>query len=277
MALRPLRRMLAAGALGAQAEPEALAIFGRMTTPPDSNRKSLINSLIAGAKARGLMFVPGAPIHVFHMLAAHEAQAARLDWINQHGDGRYNATAVAGANFTIDRGYASDGAASYVDTGFNPGTAGESWHTQNDASFFFRNNLDNTNSLSLAGFFDVSSGVTVNPRTATGNNEATVRMHQAAPTTSAASVAPSSIGLYTAVREGANVAKLYRNKALVITSADASTPLTTGGAYRLGATSNTSFRVGQFACSGVGSKLTQQNINDLNDLLAPYFAALGIT
>jgi hypothetical protein len=63
-------------------------------------------------------------------MAAADSQAARRNWIAD----QYNLTAVSGPTFTVDRGYAGDGAASYLDTGFTPSAAVHL--LQDDASIF---------------------------------------------------------------------------------------------------------------------------------------------
>ncbi len=231
--------------------------------------------MIRDAIARDLMFTPSSPVHVLWMLAAHDAQAGRLDWVNEHGDGRYDSTVVSAPVFTTDRGYETNGTSSYVSTGFNPGVALEPWHTQNSASFFIRNNVDNFSAASLAGWHDGAKGVTVNPRISVAN-ESSFRMNQA--TAGITSTAPSttSIGIYTMSREAASVSKLYRQRVLVNTNAEPSTALTTTDSYRLGCVNGSAFRIGQFSCAGVGSSMSLVQQQALHDWLAPYLAALGI-
>lgn len=105
-------------------EPEALALFARMAAPPDARRKGLINTLIAGLKQAGVW----SRLDAFYMLAAHTAQAARLNWVAD----AYNLTPVNGPAFEVDRGYTGNGFNAYLDTGFNPATAGGKF-TLNDA------------------------------------------------------------------------------------------------------------------------------------------------
>lgn len=97
-------------------EPEALALFARMTTPPDARRKGLINTLIAGLKHAGVW----SRLDAFYMLAAHTAQAACLNWVAD----AYNLAPVNNPAFEVDRGYTGNGINAYLDTGFNPVTAG---------------------------------------------------------------------------------------------------------------------------------------------------------
>lgn len=97
-------------------EPEALALFARMSVQPSDNRKGLINTLIAGLKGAGVW----SRLDAFYMPAAHDAQAASLNWVAD----AYNLTAVNNPAFEVDRGYTGNGINAYLDTGFNPATAG---------------------------------------------------------------------------------------------------------------------------------------------------------
>lgn len=104
-------------------EPEALALFARMEVQPDARRKGLINSLIAGLKQAGVW----SRFDAFYMLAAHDAQAARLNWVAD----AYNLVPVNNPAFTVDRGYTGNGVNAYLDTGFNPVTSGGKFSLNN--------------------------------------------------------------------------------------------------------------------------------------------------
>lgn len=90
-------------------EAEAIALFARMAVQPDTPRKGAINALIERLKTSGAW----AKMTGLWVLAAHDAQPARRNWIADI----YNATAVASPAFAIDRGYKGDGSNSYLTTG----------------------------------------------------------------------------------------------------------------------------------------------------------------
>jgi hypothetical protein len=81
---------------------EALALFARMSTQPNLTRKRLIDSTIRSLKNAGLWDTSLIP--ALYFLAAHDAQAARLNWIQNAS----NLSANAGMTFTTDRGYTGD-------------------------------------------------------------------------------------------------------------------------------------------------------------------------
>lgn len=93
-------------------DPAAAALIARMSAAPDMARAGLIDALVRAIKAAGVW----AKLDLLYLTAAHDAQAARRNWI---GDA-YNLTTVSTPAFTADRGYAGDGAGSYLDTGWAP-------------------------------------------------------------------------------------------------------------------------------------------------------------
>lgn len=117
------RRAPAAGYTFTNAEAAALA--ARFTTPPTNARAAQIDTLVGGLKTAGVW----SKLDAFYVTAAAEAQAARQNWIAD----QFNLSALNSPAFTIDRGYAGDGAASYLETSFNPTTAVSPKYTLNDA------------------------------------------------------------------------------------------------------------------------------------------------
>lgn len=85
-----------------------------MSSQPDTVRKTRINALIAALKDAGVW----AKLDLLYLPAAHDAQAARLNWVSSS----YDLTAVNSPTFTTDRGYAGNGTTSYLTTGFVPST-----------------------------------------------------------------------------------------------------------------------------------------------------------
>lgn len=114
------------GGAGVAYEAEAVTLFAAMSVQPDSTRKNLINSTITTLKSAGIWN----RLNPFWMLAAHDAQAARLNWKNPS---TFALTAVNSPTFTTDRGYAGNGSTSYLNTGWDPSNNGGGIYTQNDA------------------------------------------------------------------------------------------------------------------------------------------------
>lgn len=107
-------------------EPEAVALFAAMTTPPTDARKALINACIVALKDSGVWD----KLDTLQMLAAADSQAALLNWKDP---ATFTAVPQNAPTFTVDRGYAGNGSTSYLKTGFNPTTAPSPKYVQNSA------------------------------------------------------------------------------------------------------------------------------------------------
>lgn len=98
---------------------EATALFLRMSSQPNAARKTVINTLITSLKVGA---ISGSniwnKIDVLHVVAAHDSQAAILDWKNFGGAEAFNATLIGSPTFTTDRGYLNSGNTNYVSTPF---------------------------------------------------------------------------------------------------------------------------------------------------------------
>lgn len=88
---------------------EAAALFGRFATPATDARKALIDTFIGALKDAGVW----TKLDFLHVMAAHDAQAARRNWIAD----QYNLTEAGGLTFAADRGYAGNGTTGYLGTG----------------------------------------------------------------------------------------------------------------------------------------------------------------
>lgn len=96
---------------------EALALIDAMSAQPSETRQALIDSTIAALKTADLWD----DLDVLYILAAHDAQAARLNW---KAPGSYAATVIGSPTFTADQGYTGDASTGALDTGWTPSTNG---------------------------------------------------------------------------------------------------------------------------------------------------------
>lgn len=94
---------------------EAQKLFGAMTIKPSGQRARLISNTIGRLQRAQIWSTQ----EVFYVMAAHDNQAARLNW---KSPGNFTATATNSPTFTADRGYAGDGSTSFVNTGWVPST-----------------------------------------------------------------------------------------------------------------------------------------------------------
>lgn len=97
---------VALSAGGRSFDPAAIALFARMAVQPDATRMGHIDTLIADLKACGVW----QKLDFMFIFAAHNPQAARLNWIEAN-----EAVAVAAPAFTVDRGYKGDAVAAYIE------------------------------------------------------------------------------------------------------------------------------------------------------------------
>ena len=104
----------AAGSMRGGIDPDALALFARMTVPPSTKWKGAINTLIVGAKAQSIY----SKLKMFYLIQVAETQQAGfLDWV------RNTSGSLSGANISFSSEYGlfySGAAGSYFDTNFKP-------------------------------------------------------------------------------------------------------------------------------------------------------------
>lgn len=248
---------------------EAKALFARMSVEPAATRKGQIDTLIRRLKIAGLW----TKFDILYLLAAHDAQAARLNWIAD----AHNLTAVSSPTFTEDRGYAGNGSTSYLDTGWAPSTGPN--FTLNSASLGVYVNAgtdDGAATRVAAGCISSGAGAIVIPRSQT-TNKLRGRINASASVDSTGSAA-TILGLSCLTRTDASNVNLYRNGALdsTVSSASASMPaiaLAILANNNAGVIANFSDARVAFAFAGAG--LSAADIAAINTLVLAYLTPIG--
>lgn len=246
-------------------EDEALTLFAAMTGPPTNARKILCNAVIKALKTSGAW----ALLDGLYDLAAHDAQAARLNWKTP---GTLTASVVNAPTFTADRGYAGNGTSSYVQTGFNP-TVGTPQFAQNDALFslwIVGAGSPTDTSVPAGGFFNGTQGVTLTPLNI-GN--VTARINQA---TSDSKANPSGVptGLVTVMRLNSASGEIFLNGASLGQFARTSAALV-NGTFRIGSVSDSLFSTRQIGVCMFGKQRSAaQELATYQALLA-YMQGVG--
>lgn len=182
-------------------DPAAAALIARMSVAPDAARSGLIDAAVRAIKAAGVW----AKLEALWLMAAHDAQAARLNWVSSS----YSLSAVNSPAFTADRGYAGDGATRYLDTNLTPGTSA----MQADScaiGVWSRTDADNAG-CAMGGAS--SNSIYIFPRNA---GDFAARLNNS---TSATAAVADSLGLFAANRSASNAVQLYRNGASAGSSA----------------------------------------------------------
>lgn len=254
-------------------EPEALSLFARMSSPPSTDRAALINTLIKSLKTAGVW----AKLDALYLLAAADAQAARLNWCGTS----YDISAVNGPSFTADRGYTGNGSSAYLETGFNPNTASGAKYTRDSAHIAFWDRTDRAaSSTSIEmGLFNGSSFQThINARW-TGNIGLS-RINQAVTGQLGPSVA-SSAGCYILTRTGSATQTLYKNGASLASNTTASVALSLANdsfvllAAKFVGSSPGSNTSDQLAYASIGGGLSNADQTALYSAINTYLVAIG--
>lgn len=250
-------------------DADAVALFARMTVQPDAARKQLYSDMFVAGKQKSFW----AKSDAIWVHAAHHQQAGRLNWLGAI----YDCIPFNNPAFTTDRGFLPDGSSSYLDTMFNPATAVGAKHSQNSGSLGIRANTDNgAAASSLAGFYNGSTGVTINPKAASNpTNGMTGRMHQSSVTQAAAQSSTSAAGLYVVNRTASNVIKCHREGVVVSNTNTAASVAPANGNYRLGSITDSIYRSQQFSMGFVGAGLTDQEVTDIFNWFETWRLALG--
>jgi hypothetical protein len=239
--------------------PEADLLIDTMTVRPQGNRAFLISDTIRRLKAADIW----AKLDVLWMLAAHDAQAARLNW---KAPASFALTAVNSPTFTADCGYTGNGTTSYLTTGWNFSSSSVQYR-QNDASIFgwirtagagpgwgrsdgsFSNN---------AYFSSGANGVAVRVQTGNANLVATDA---------------SFAGLWTGVRTASNAQELFKNGSSITSNASASEALPNVTLFILRIVGD--YGSHQMSVQGAGASLSTSQVRSFYSILQSYMSAIG--
>jgi hypothetical protein len=238
--------------------PQTRALIAAMTNEPRRGRTLLIDDLITALLDAGVW----AKLDILYLLAAHDSQAALINWINPAGAA---GTAVNGPTFTVDRGFAGDGAASYIDSGIRLDTLGGNF-AQDSACMFAWSLTDASDN----GYYDIGTGglARLNARNGAGNMQ--TRANDA--TTENVAVA-NSLGLSMWSRGASGTYERYRNNTSLGAASVASTGVNVSNLDVLRAAALYSAR--QIAVAGVGGYLTMTEQGALYNALQTYLTGVG--
>jgi hypothetical protein len=202
--------------------------------------------------------------------AAENTQSALIDLVT-----RSVATAVNSPTFTVDRGYTFNGSTNYLDSNFNPSTAGGAYSLDSASiSSYMRTVPTGSTSGTAIGTYvgGVSIGYIYNYAvggwTYVSINDAFGLQDNVVPT-------PSFV---TLTRTASNLRVEYKNGVSIFSDAQASTSLPTNN-YWIGALNNAgSFSngfVGQIAATVIGGGLTATDAANLSSRINTYMTAIG--
>lgn len=239
---------------------EARAAFAAMTVQPSDALKVLYNTAIMGLKAAGTW----AKRDLIYLLNVETAQAAR---VNLKTPGTYDLTATGGPTFTAKVGYAGNGTTAYLDTGFNPATAGGQF-IRDSANLTAGSLKLGTDAGLLIAQIVLGSSSYIYPRFTDSTTYARAN--------SSAAVELASVtdgrAVWSINRSGASAAQLYKDGVSVGTGADASVALASSNVALF--RSGTAYFNGGAWRGAAGGSLTAGEIAAENAVLAAFKAGV---
>jgi hypothetical protein len=253
---------------GVSYSAEATALFARFTTPPTDARKALIDALIVSLKTAGVW----AKLDALYLTAAATSQAARQNWVQD----LYNISAANSPTFTADRGYAGDGATSYLNTNFTPSSAVASLFSLNSGhiSLYDRTSRASDSSNQMGGTANGATNFTSLYAYVTGGYGVTINDS----TGLNVPVGSGAAGFFVSSRTASNALAAYKNGSLGNSSAAASSGLTSVALYICGRNTANTLSVGstdQIAQASIGSGLTAGDVTNFNNAITTYLTAVG--
>lgn len=240
------------------AKTATLALIARMSVAPTSGRAADMYALISALMTAGVW----AKLDVLYLLAAHDAQAARLNWIGSS----YDLNAYSSPIYTTDREVKGDGVMAWLDaTGYNPSsTVGKL--LLNDASLGIWVRTPSTGSGT-----EMYAGTGWMARRNTGSDW----HYRVNDVTSSFGSPGDTAGFYVGCRADSSNKRLYKNGAQIATAAVASTALVS----RINILGQSG---GNYSTVGASAAFAGGNLNDAENVLLysairTYLIALGAT
>lgn len=248
--------------------PETRSLIDRFDVRPDVVRSDAIDALVRSLQDAGVW----AKLDALYLTAAHDEQAARLNWVED----AFNLAPQGGPVFTVDRGFQGDGVGAYLNTGFNP-SAAPSAYTLDSAHVSTWGLTAHAAGVYLpAGMRDADNAagrLQIIPRLADMLN---VRVNSFTPIAVANT---ETQGLFVANRPDASNMAAYLNGASIASGAVPSLSLPNAELYLLAqntaGTGANSFSPSQLAAATVGAGLTDDEVAALHSALGAYLQLLG--
>jgi hypothetical protein len=248
------------GALGGSLfDGAALTLFAAMTTQPNATRKTQINNLIESLKASGAWALTDA-LYVF---AAHDAQAALLNWKNP---GANTLSESNSPTFETDRGYTGDGATSGLTGGPNLSTLGGSYSLDNAhmGAWVGTNVAEN-----VSDFGNTTAFI----RSRSAASSGVIRANDATSTTISIAVGATSVGHSLWSRSLSTSYDTYKNGAFITSPVVTTTTIT--NAQLTVCFVGALFSTKRVQAAHVGGALTTTQVASYYSALAAYMTAVG--
>lgn len=243
-------------------DTDTIALLGTMSVQPTATRAGLIDALIAGLKTDGVWSL----LDLFYVLAAHDAQAARLNWLNP---ATFACAEVNSPTFTADQGYAGNGANSYLNTTFVPSTSATK-AAQNSATIF---SWSRTSAVTAGGGM-IGPGTGTFAMNLVPRNTGDLFAYRINQTTTTSVANTDGSGLFAASRSGASATQSYRNGSTIGSAGSVASAALPSVALNIGRVGG-GFSSVQVAAAGLGANLNGTQHAALNTRLNTYMTAIG--
>lgn len=237
-------------------------LISYMTTRPDATRAGHIATLINTLKSSGVW----SKLAVLYLLAAHDAQAATLNWMNPSRNALllFNSPAI-----TTDRGLQSDGSTSYAQiTNFNIANGINAKLTLNDMAL---GAWITTAATGASAEFAATNSAIYSRTSAGAGNIQTRANDQSTQTT-------SGLGTVTRLlswsRLSSTAYKVYYRGAVVASPAIASTVFTSQASF-IGRVAGGLYSNSQIGAAFMSAGLTDAEMLALSNALDTYMTAIG--
>jgi hypothetical protein len=243
-------------------DADAVTLFAAMSTPASGDRQELIDSTIKRLKAAGIW----SKMDLIYTLAAHDAQARRLNW---KAPGSFALTDVStGPTFVTDRGDTGNGSSTALDTGFTPATHGANY-TQDSASLWV---WCLTNVAENAA--DIGAAVTHNAfiRTRSAGDAISGTVNSGSTSTA---VMANSIGFTGMSRPNASTERIFKNGAQVGSDLSVTSTGRPAGAIRICGRATDLWSTKQIAFAAVGGDLTVTEAASFYAIILDYLEGVG--
>lgn len=244
--------------VGGAFDPDANALFARMSSQPDGARKKLISGTIVALKAAGIW----SKLDALYLFAAHDSQAALLNWISTS----YNATSLSSPTFTTDRGFTGNGSNAYINSNFNPSAASTPNFVQNSAHVSLWSRTPGGSSQPDLG--SVAGDTSIYCRNTLA--QARYQVNDTASTTLSNS---DGSGHFLAVRPNSSNKILYRNGGSLGSTSQASSAVENSSIYFLRRASSYSSR--ELAAGSIGASLDGTEATAFYNAIQAYMTAVG--
>ncbi len=237
--------------------PFSAALIARMSVAPSAARAGAIDKLVRALIDAGIW----SRLDLLHMLAAHDSQAARLNWITT----AYDLVAFNSPSFRVDRGFKGDGAAAYLRASdYNPAAIPSDLQLNNASAGLWV--LTPSSGAGLDLFTE--AGRLGRRNSSTGDYA--YRMNDG---TTAYGTGGDAPGLFVVSRADGTTKRLYRNGALAKTDTATSTALS--NKLSVLSTTTTLYSDAEVAAVFAGANLTDAQHAALYAAVRTYLITVG--